>query len=830
MSLKRTLSSISLLFFISGALYAQDCNKPQEAWNALGPVPILKRNTPYQGILVSCEHPSSDTSYQRFFVGSNSSGLFYTEDAGNYWENLTDNARLPGMGVQDIALHETDPGIILLATGMTTYNKDYGQGLVYTTDFGLNWNVVKEINPKSHTRKIARRVKILPGSYAALAGVEDELWFTEDLRKAGSWRMVWKAITGDKRNGDFYISEIKFHPEFPGIPDFYIACSDPGADQGGSKAFRVDLQDNFKVTPINPDGIKASPRIDVACSEAAPNRLYMILNRPGSNFDLHVSDDRGETWRLTRNLKAYGMGMAGFEMEVSPTDPELIYYGGISFFKQVGIDKGLPNRVQRNIHDDTRDFLILEGSEPGYQGDKDVLLNANDGGLSINMAGAKKNWNSLVGEGVFGLNISQFYGIALHPSDTNVLAGGLQDNGTILWDKTKDVRHLFGGDGGDCVYMPDGRMIANYNSGASPGKIFQFDGRKTDQYTKTSFGESNSPLEMIPANVNKLFYAHAQAGNPPIFDLVELNVSSGEIRNLSNKGNKAVKAIGLSPSDPQTLYYANLHVSYGGEPEGIVWRSNNGGESWTDISKALAGSRSMRVSDIAVHPDDGDIVMVSYGGNAPANKVFISTNGGNSWQDMSRGLTEFGINRLKISRHGMAFAASDDGVYVFDKVTQSWKCYSNGLPVVPISDIEFDYCNERVVISTFGRGLWETEYEFSELESVFPPLVIDSDTTISSDVFLGRDLVIAKKAKLIIKGEPSEPIDVQLLSGAKITLEKKAELILEHARISTPCAGSWSLQYDFGWLSKKVKAEVIENEGTELQKLKQTDFELRQRE
>lgn len=821
-----TRSTFLLISFVFLAFQArsQNCTQPTEPWSPLGPVPIKKGKVPYQGILVSCEHPANDTLLQRFYVGSNSSGLYYTEGS-NYWTNLTESFKRPGLGIQDIALHEENPGLILLATGMSTYGKDYGQGLIYTFNHGLTWAQVKEINPGEFTNKIARRCMFLSGSYGAIAGVEDELWFTEDIRKENAWEMVWKAKPKSKAVGKYYIDEIKFHPRFPSTPIIYVAMSDPIVDDGGSKIYRINIQENFSVRPLKIEGVKPSPRIDIAVSPEKPDRLYCILNRPNSRFELYVSEDRGDSWTKRRKLNAYGMGMAGFEMEVSPTDPEVIYYGGISLYRQVGIDKGTPQRIQRNIHDDTRDFLVLKGSEKGYNSQNDVLLNANDGGLSINKGGAREDWNSLNGTGVFGLNISQFYGIAIHPMDTNIIAGGLQDNGTIVWHRDSLANHIYGGDGGDVAYTNDGALLANFNGGARPGKLFVHKNGNSKSFPKTSFGVSNSPL--LIKRDGKALYAHAQAGSPPIFDLVELDMNSGEIRNLSQKGDRAIAAIGVAASDEETIYYANINVSYGPEASETVWRSTDGGESWNDISKGLGGSKYHRVSAIAVHPADPERLIVSYHGNSKPAHVYLSTNGGGSWELISKGLPSYGTNRLKYSKHGVAFSATDLGMYVFDEALKEWTCFSAGLPSLPISDFEFDYCKNRIVASSFGRGLWEAEYPFQAKRNLIPAVTFDKDTVIDGSTSFHSDILLEKNVKLEIKGTERNQTKVYLDEGLNIKLKKGAELVLSNAELISNCSTGWSLMYNFGFLSKKVKAQFKQNGTSKVINLKQSDFEFK---
>jgi hypothetical protein len=52
--------------------------------------------------------------------------------------------------------------------------------------------------------------------------------------------------------------------------------------------------------------------------------------------------------------------------------------------------------------------------------------------------------------------------------------------------------------------------------------------------------------------------------------------------------------------------------------------------------------------------------------------------------------------------------ATDVGIYILNASSTTWVNNSFGLPNVIVSDIEFNEALNKVYISTFGRGIWQT--------------------------------------------------------------------------------------------------------------------------
>ena len=49
---------------------------------------------------------------------------------------------------------------------------------------------------------------------------------------------------------------------------------------------------------------------------------------------------------------------------------------------------------------------------------------------------------------------------------------------------------------------------------------------------------------------------------------------------------------------------------------------------------------------------------------------------------------------------------SDLGVHLWNEETMAWSSLGTGLPLTPVVDIQEDVSLERLVVSTFGRGVW----------------------------------------------------------------------------------------------------------------------------
>ncbi|MEZ4687105.1 MAG: hypothetical protein R3B47_13870 [Bacteroidia bacterium] len=150
------------------------------------------------------------------------------------------------------------------------------------------------------------------------------------------------------------------------------------------------------------------------------------------------------------------------------------------------------------------------------------------------------------------------------------------------------------------------------------GEVFNYTAATQESYERYQATMMNRPEADDPVN----------ATWEPIGPTAYINGPSGY-----NPGVGRVNVIFVDPNNANTVY--------AGTPAGGLWRSTNGGTSWTALTDNLT---RIGVSGIAIDPANSNHIYIltgdSDGGNTPSIGVYESTNGGSTWT--ATGLT-FGV-------------------------------------------------------------------------------------------------------------------------------------------------------------------------------------------
>jgi PKD repeat protein len=162
----------------------------------------------------------------------------------------------------------------------------------------------------------------------------------------------------------------------------------------------------------------------------------------------------------------------------------------------------------------------------------------------------------------------------------------------------------------------------------------------------------------------------------------------------------------------------NNNIIYAGAPVGGLWKSINGGNSWTLL--ATDSLQSIGISDIAIHPSNPNILYVSTGdpdGNdCRSTGILKSTDGGISFQQtgLNFNLTQARqISRVLIhpTNSNILLAATNNGVYRSTDAGVNWIKTLSG----NFRDMEFNPANPNTVYvcanyfrySTDGGLTWQ---------------------------------------------------------------------------------------------------------------------------
>ena len=165
----------------------------------------------------------------------------------------------------------------------------------------------------------------------------------------------------------------------------------------------------------------------------------------------------GATFDFTRGQAWYDLA-AG----VSPTNPDVLYVGGIDVWLSIDAGAATPTWSKRSdwtasvtaadyVHADQHAILFL----PSASAPSNRAFFGSDGGIaySANASSAASTFSSRNN----GLNVTQYYGLAIHPTNYNYFLAGAQDNGTQQYTAAgmNATTRASGGDGGLCAIDQD---------------------------------------------------------------------------------------------------------------------------------------------------------------------------------------------------------------------------------------------------------------------------------------------------------------------------------------------------------------------------------------
>lgn len=669
-------------------------------WSQLGPD---QSDGGYAGIgRINCIsfHPTDTNTY---WVGSPSGGLWKTSDDGQSWNVLTDQNDV--LGVSDIAVpsdFETSNTLYIASgdrdggsvwtLGGGQYYDNHTVGVLKSTDGGLSWNETALNYAVDEAKVIGRLLIDTTNNQTLLASTNIGIYKTID--GGDTWN---KVLTSG------YITDMEFKP---GNNQTIYASSD-------NKIYRsIDGGENW----VQKYSL-GSARIEMAVTKDNAEYIYLIAaNYSGGLLGIYKSTNSGESFSQIFNgtdtnhslLYYYsdgsgsntGQGTYDLAIEVAPNDTNIVYIGGVNTWKSE--DGG----YSWNINNMWTSYSGYNFSgAPSVHADKHVLkyrddkalFEGNDGGIyKSNNEGVI--WNDLTNDMV----ISQFYRIGVS-QQSNMVIAGLQDNGTKLFYEGNwyDVK---GGDGMECIIDPtdDNVQYGTYVEGEIERTLDGWSSYNTtiisDSINDSDGGWWVTPYMLDPNNSETLYVGYSD-----VWKSIDRGDHFTKISTISSSSK--LRSMAMSQANSGVLYVADKYN---------LWKTENGGASWTEISGTLPSSNA--ITYIQVKNTNSDTLWVTFGGY-DANRVFESTDGGASWNNISVGLPNIPvftiIQNKQVNDSVSLYLGTDIGVFIKNG-NDDWFMFSDGLPRVMVTELEIYYDdvfpeNSKLRAATFGRGLWESD-------------------------------------------------------------------------------------------------------------------------
>ncbi|WP_440221786.1 WD40/YVTN/BNR-like repeat-containing protein [Dokdonella sp. MW10] len=212
--------------------------------------------------------------------------------------------------------------------------------------------------------------------------------------------------------------------------------------------------------------------------------------------------------------------------------------------------------------------------------------------------------------------------------------------------------------------LPLGQTLAPntfaYMGGVNP---VVFDPSNTQTIYIGTFISTNTDAEAgpFPTVTNGVFlstdggatWSHRSNGLPTLFG--------------PGTSNEDVLAMAINPVNPQILYAATVNL-YRYPTNGRVFKSTNGGASWTEASSGIAG-QDVRALTIDRNDPTGETIYAGTGGgSANPGGVYRSTNGGATWNSLSIGMPAYSSTSLAMPARSTGapariFAGTNAGVW-----------------------------------------------------------------------------------------------------------------------------------------------------------------------
>ncbi len=734
-------------------------------WYPLGPsvnkAPVLSK----LGLVSAMWVDTVD--YMTMYAGSNTGGIFATNDGGENWRSISDNYMTTG--VLAIEVDPEDKQHIYIGTGHWGFNRVWGNGVMESKDGGNTWTGTSLNAGIMNRGFIVHDIKLHSNHNDTLfALINAEFNGGTSIYRSTNKAVDWEAVYS--RSGEELFDIVLT----PGKPDNIFAVGSlllRSRDAGNTwqdLTYRLETKVNHKIA-----------RLALAVSDTIPGLIlvytesYDTLNPGSKNNQLYRSTNDGRSYeKIATDLTPFS-GYWKMELQISPADPAEFYLGGIWFFKYRldGDTARYLNYNNHKYHRDIRELLVFRHPE----GDRVIM--GNDGGVTASFDGAI-TWHDRTRN---GMQSTQLYNISI-ANNSNMVYGGPQDGNLCFYnyDTGEWTIETHIGDAYDGMVdynNPKNVYLVTYPPKINRKNIFllkstnaglNFSYRGVPDTTEQ--GKNSIPVAMHPNDPSIMY-----AGLKNLWKSTDGAETWEKVSSFNPLNNHKIQSVKIAESHPDVICISFEQPSWGDASLEKLMITTNGGGTWNDITPR--GTYSLQWTsayDILINPKNPANIYLALDRSRPNHRVYVTNDGGRSWNNFSEGLPAIPVNAIRYfkgAEYDILFAATDAGVFYRDEAMNRWEVFGEGLPLTIISDIEINSKKKKLVAATFGRGLWEADICLPISETA---ITISDTLAWPSGRNILSDLVLMPGSKLTIKDrvEVGEGRTIKVMPGAHLSIEK----------------------------------------------------------
>jgi ligand-binding sensor domain-containing protein len=595
--------------------------------------------------------------------GSAGGGVWQTFNKGVNWSPRTDY--MPTLATGAIAFDPTTPSKVYCGTGEGNFYAGLGAGIMRSLDGGSTWAMLAT-NPFVGAGFYDIIVDKTNGNRLMTAT-------TSGVHISTNGGVNWSLVKGGR------CWDIAINPAGGNNAEILAAFSDGvyRTTNWGTAWAKLSL----------PGAPASFNRLAVDIARSNPSVAY-AYGASGASCLIYRRSAAGG-WSAVTPPAGLSTGQAWYDwfLGISPDNDSQIYLGAIEAYR--GTLSGgswawvtISNKAGDDIHPDQHCIAIDTSNA------NNIYVGC-DGGLFAS-SNRGTNWTSLNN----GLGITEIEYLAQDVGSSRWIMGGTQDNGSIRYTGSSVWDHIADGDGGDCG-------VNRSNPNTCYHTYYSMGMERSD--TKGNFGSFAWKGPNVPAGYSALFYPPLEVNNNVV-------AQAGQSVYISRNQADAWAQVALPAGNvASALAIPNTNTVFAGTTSGNVYKITWTGAAWSAAAALTTPRAGAFISDIYVNPANLNRIWVTYSSMGAGGRVFRSDNGGTSWTNLTAGLPNLPINAVEVDpgNPNRVWVAADVGVYQSFNAGVTWAAFANSLPNGIVADLIY-HPHARVLRAGMrNRGVWE---------------------------------------------------------------------------------------------------------------------------
>ncbi len=691
--------------------------------------PLKYRNIgPFRGgrCVTSCGVIGDPLTY---YMGTTGGGLWKTEDAGQYWRNISDGYFKTG-SVGAVAVAESDPNIVYCGMGEHAPRgvmTHHGDGLYKSTDAGKTWKNFG-LKGTQHIGGLIIHPKNPDIVYVAAQGALYGKSKERGLYKSTDGGITWKNVlyvnehTGcadismDRQNPLILYAAMWEHGRLP------WKVISGGAGSGLYKS--VDGGETWK--KVQKGLPKELGKMAVSICQSQADKVYALVESDSDRElgGLFVSTNAGKSWkRVSKDHRLVQRAWYYTEVFADPQNENMVYVLSAPALRS--IDGGKTWERLSGTHGDYHDLWINPNNPKN-------LCISNDGGAAISF-NRGKSWSTQA-----NMPTAQIYRVNVDNAFPYRIYGGQQDNTSIRianrelgsrginpqsWSASAggesaflafdpdNPRYVLGGSYLGTIEVLDTEAKAGTNIMAAPIQYLGEDAK--DMRYRFNW---NAPIIWSQHEPNTYYHAAQYLLKTQdmgtTWEVVSPDLTKNEIEKQGKGGGPYTnEAVGAENYGTISYVVESPHQKgeiWVGTDDGLVQLTKDGGKTWQNVSPK--GLEECLVNSIDISPHDPATAFIAttrYKFNDHRPALYKTNNYGKTWVNISNGIPENAFTRVvreDDKRKGLLFAGTELGIYASWDDGKNWKPFQLNLPKCPITDLIIRH--DDLIVATSGRSFW----------------------------------------------------------------------------------------------------------------------------